>query len=76
MVVLSKVVVVEFDEAVDGLLDRAHLDQGHFVVLPVRDRTMHFSGVSLCLSPFPTTIKEGTVDSDLLKELEGLDGGS
>lgn len=45
MVVLSKVVVVEFDEAVDGLLDRAHLDQGHLVVLPVKDRTMHFSGL-------------------------------
>lgn len=47
MVVLSKVVVVEFDEAVDGLLNGAHLDEGHLVVLPVRDRTMHFSGVSL-----------------------------
>lgn len=45
MVVLSKVVVVEFDEAVDGLLNRAHLDQGHLVVLPVRHRTMHFSGL-------------------------------
>lgn len=45
MVVLSKVVVVEFDEAVDGLLHCAHLDQGHLVVLPVKDRTMHLSGL-------------------------------
>lgn len=45
MVVLSKVVVVELDEAVDGLLHRAHLDQGHLVVLPITDRTMHFSSL-------------------------------
>lgn len=45
VVVLSKVVVVEFDEAVDGLLNRAHLDQSHLVVLPVRHRRMHFSGL-------------------------------
>lgn len=45
MVVLSKVVVVEFDETVDGLLDRAHLDQGHLVVLPVKDRTLHLSAL-------------------------------
>lgn len=45
MVVLSKVMVVEFDEAVDGLLDRAHLDQGHLVVFPVKDTTMHFSAL-------------------------------
>lgn len=32
--------------------------------------------ISLSFSPFPTTIKESTVDSDLLKELEVLDGGS
>lgn len=45
MVVLSKVMVVEFDEAVDGLLHRAHLDQGHLVVLPVKYRRMCFSGL-------------------------------
>lgn len=34
MVVLSQVVVVELDEALDGLLHRAHLDQSHLMVLP------------------------------------------
>ena len=36
MVVLAQVVVVELDEGLDGLLHRAHLDQSHLAVLPVR----------------------------------------
>lgn len=62
MVVLSKVVVVEFDEAVDGLLDRAHLDQGHLVVLPVEDRRMRFSGLQGGLPAVTTIIKENTME--------------
>lgn len=34
VMVLSEIVVVELDERLDGLLHRAHLDQGHLVVLP------------------------------------------
>lgn len=76
MVVLSKVVVVEFDEAVNGLLHRAHLDQGHLVVLPVKERCLSLFSGEDCLQ-FITTDKENAeVESDLLKELEGFDCGS
>lgn len=34
MVVLAEVVVVELDQALDGLLHCAHLDQRHLVVFP------------------------------------------
>lgn len=33
VVVLAQIVVVELDEGLDGLLDGAHLDQGHLAVL-------------------------------------------
>lgn len=72
MVVLSKVVVVELDEAVDGLLNRAHLDQGHLVVLPVGRHNDAF----VCSVGRIKEIKDRGRDSDLLKELEGLDCGS
>lgn len=35
MVVLSQIVVVEFDEGLNRLLNRAHLDQGHLAVFSV-----------------------------------------
>lgn len=38
MMVLPQVVVVELDEALDGLLHRAHLDQSHLAVLPVEEQ--------------------------------------
>lgn len=37
MVVLAKVVVMELDEGLDGLIHQAHLDQSHLAVLPVRE---------------------------------------
>lgn len=36
--VLAQVVVVELNQALDGLLHRAHLDQGHLAVVPVQEK--------------------------------------
>lgn len=41
VVVLAKVVVVEVDQGLDGLLHRAQLDQRHLTVLPVGGEREH-----------------------------------
>lgn len=38
MMVLSQIVVVEFNERLNCFFNRAHLDQGHLTVLPVKYR--------------------------------------
>lgn len=72
VVVLPEVVVVVLDEAVDGLLHRAHLDQGHLVVIPVGGTAGHFSSLR---GERARGGRRGAA-THLLKELEGLDRGS
>lgn len=43
VMVLSQIMVVELNEALDCLFDRAHLDQGHLAIFPVKLKTKEHS---------------------------------
>lgn len=65
--VLSQIMVMELDEGVDCLLNRAHLDQGHLMVFSISEREHCVFKIScVCCLPFARiTTKDNIPEKDM-----------